>query len=403
MHCSHDSDRVLRFVSLSSGRIGVADLRRRAIVAPWFGHHLRGGGVSVHGQHHHRMGGTMGRSRRVFAMTLPVALTLAWAGVAQAHHTTVVGPGDSIQAAVDAAAPGERIVVFGTHAENVAIVKDALTLRGVGAVVVPPTTPAAHACFDPTQVGEAAHGICVSGEVDPATGEVSRYVRDVTVTGFTVRGFTGSGLFAIGARDTTFAGNIADDNVEAGIQASATTGTRLLFNRASGTDRAAFFVFRSPAVRLIGNVAEDSRFGFQISDANGRILANSVRENCVGVFLDATADAFRIAANRIQHNTRACPATEDSPAVSGAGIALFGASGNTLVGNLITDNRPAGETVASGGVVVSAGFDGTPPSDNVVMGNTILANDPDIAWDETGTGNVFRRNRCATSTPPSLC
>jgi hypothetical protein len=130
-------------------------------------------------------------------------------------------------------------------------------------------------------------------------------------------------LFAIGARDTTFAGNVADDNAEAGIQASATTRTRLLFNRASGTDRAAFFVFRSPALRLVGN--------------------------------------------------------------------------------LITGNRPTGETVADGGVVVSTGFDGPPPSDNVVRGNTILANDPDIAWDETGTGNVFRRNRCETSTPPNLC
>jgi len=345
----------------------------------------------------------MDLSRRRFLVTLvAVALTLAWASAAQAGRTTVVGPGESIQAAVDAAAAGDTIRVFGTHAENVAIVKDGLALRGAGAVIVPPATPAEHACFDPTQEGEAVHGICVSGDVDPATGEVSRSVSGVTVTGFTVRGFTGSGLFAIGARDTTFAGNVADDNLEAGIHASATTRTRLLFNRASGTDRAAFFVFRSPALRLIGNVAEGSRFGFQISDADGRILANSVRDNCVGVFLDTTA-AFHIAANRIQRNTRACPAAEASPPVSGAGIVLFGASGNTLVGNLITGNRPTGETVASGGVVVSTAFDGTPPSDNVVTGNTVLANDPDIAWDETGTGNVFRRNRCETSTPPSLC
>ena len=242
----------------------------------------------------------------------------------------------------------------------------------------------------------------MSGDVDPATGEVSRSVRDVTLTGFTIRGFTGSGLFAIGASDTTFAGNVADGNAEAGIQASATTRTRLLFNRASGTDRAAFFLFRSPALRLVGNVAEDSRFGFQISDADGRMLANSVHDNCVGVFLDATA-VFHVAANRIQRNTMACPAAEGSPPVSGAGIVLFGASGNTFVGNLITGNRPTGETVANGGVVVSTGFEGPPPSDNVVRGNTILANDPDIAWDETGTGNVFRRNRCETSTPPNLC
>lgn len=145
--------------------------------------------------------------------------------------------------------------MFGRHRENVAIVKNGLTLRGVGAVIVPPVTPAAHACFDPTQEGEAVHGICVSGDVDLDTGEVFRYVEDVTVRGFTVRDFTGSGINLTAARDATITGNVAVHNVESGMAASAAPGTRMLLKRASGTDRAAFVVFRSPAVSLIGNVA----------------------------------------------------------------------------------------------------------------------------------------------------
>ena len=353
----------------------------------------------------------MARSRTYLVSTLAATiLGFAWAGAAEAqvHGDTVVGPGDSIQAAIDGAASGDTIVVFGRHRENVAIVKDGLTLRGVGAVILPPITPAAHACFDPTQEGEAVHGICVSGDVDVDTGEVSRYVKDVTVSGFTIRNFTGSGINLTAARDATIAGNVTVHNFESGIAASAAPGTRMLFNRASGTDRAAFFVFRSPAVSLIGNVAEDSRFGIQIGDTlHGRLVANSVHDNCVGVLVVADepgpAGEFRIAGNRIKTNTRACPANEDSPAVSGAGVVMFGAAGNTIVHNLISGNVPAGESLVSAGVAVIAGPDGTPPIHNVVKRNAIFGNYPDIFWDRTGTANVFRPNRCRSSTPPSLC
>jgi hypothetical protein len=107
-------------------------------------------------------------------------------------------------------------------------------------------------------------------------------------------------------------------------------------------------------------------------------------------------------ANRIRRNTRACAADDDFPALSGAGVALVGATGNTITANLITGNVPAGDTVLRGGVVVIASPAGTPPTDNLVKGNTILRNDPDIFWDEAGT-NVFQGNRCRTGIPPGLC
>ena len=152
-------------------------------------------------------------------------------------------------------------------------------------------------------------------------------------------------------------------------------------------------------------MAQDSRFGILVNDAqHGRIVANSVHGNCLGVLVaaaPATAGGFQIAANRIRRNTRACPANADFPAVSGAGVALFGATGNRIVGNLITGNFPTGETLASGGVAVIEGA--TPPTGNVVQGNRILRNRPDLFWDQTGAGNIFRNNLCQTSAPPSLC
>lgn len=324
------------------------------------------------------------RSPRSLVVSLAALMLtlLVWAGGAQAHRAVVVGPGDSIQAAVDAADPGDTILVLGTHRENVAVQTDRLTLLGVGAVILPPAVPAVHACFDPTEVDEAVHGICVLGDVDFHTGEISRYVENVTVTGFSVRGFTGSGLLAAAASGTTFEGNVVSNNGDAGITALQSTGTRVLSNQASG-----------------------SRFGiFVFAALGGEIVGNSVHDNCVGVFAFVDAAEFRISANGIHHNTRLCPpAIDEWPVLSGVGVLLVGARSNTISANVIVGNVPAGDTAFSGGVVVASVPDAPSPTDNVVKHNIILRNDPDIFWDETGTGNAFVDNLCRTSSPPGLC
>ena len=45
---------------------------------------------------------------------------------------SVVGPGESIQKAVNAADPGDTIVVRGVHREDVIITKNGIKLRGEG-------------------------------------------------------------------------------------------------------------------------------------------------------------------------------------------------------------------------------------------------------------------------------
>ena len=115
------------------------------------------------------------------------------------------------------------------------------------------------------------------------------------------------------------------------------------------------------------------------------------------------AGFFRLNSNEIRDNTKACPATEEAPALSGVGLALLAATNNAVNGNLIAGNVPSGDTVASGGVVVASGFGGTPPRDNKVRGNRILGNNPDISWDQTGSGNTFQGNNCSASDPAGLC
>ena len=75
------------------------------------------------------------------ALTLLVASGVALAtaiGSAQAANK-VVGPGESIQKAVNAAHPGDTIVVRGIHREDVVIRKNGIKLRGDDAVIEAPT------------------------------------------------------------------------------------------------------------------------------------------------------------------------------------------------------------------------------------------------------------------------
>jgi hypothetical protein len=81
----------------------------------------------------------------------------------------------------------------------------------------------------------------------------------------------------------------------------------------------------------------------------------------------------------------------------------LGARDVEVHGNQILDNVPSDPQAFSGGVLAVRGIEGTPPTDNTVIGNTILGNESDIFWDETGSGNRFEPNNCETSVPEGFC
>ena len=67
-----------------------------------------------------------------------VALAVTKIGSAGAQ-SSVVGPGESIQKAINAAHPGDTIMVRGVHREDVIIRKNGIKLRGDDAVIEAPT------------------------------------------------------------------------------------------------------------------------------------------------------------------------------------------------------------------------------------------------------------------------
>jgi hypothetical protein len=338
------------------------------------------------------------------ACLLAVFLVMLVVSVASAKPKgNIVHPGESIQAAVDAAEPGDTIVVQkGIYNETVVIDKDGISLRGGKAVLEPPSEPTEGPC-------EGA-GLCVLGDVDFQTGEVSEYVEDVSISGFTVRDFSVYGIVGIGARDARFVKNRSFDNGEYGITSFFSTGTKVISNVTSGAEDAAIYVGDSPHANtwIANNDTYDSASGILVRNAlHGHIIANKAHNNCIGIIFIADAPGpageFEVDGNRVQHNNRACPVTAETPRLSGVGIGLLGARSVKIRGNLVLKNVPSGPPALSGGVVLVRGIEGTAPKNNSVVGNVILRNHPDIFWDRSGSGNRFVGNLCNTSVPTRLC
>jgi nitrous oxidase accessory protein NosD len=319
-------------------------------------------------------------------------------------ESLIVRPDESIQEAVDTADPGDTIVVLGgVHRETVVIEKDGIALRGVDTSLRPPAEPAEGPC-------EGA-GFCVLGDVDFDTSVVSRYVEDVSISGFRVRGFEFTGIVGFGTRDAKFVKNRTFNNGEYGITAFFSTGTQVISNVTSGSEDAGIYIgdSRRANATVAGNDTHDNALGVLVRNARrGQIVGNEAHDNCVGILFVAGAPGpagrFDVSTNTVRENTRSCPETDEAPAFSGVGIGLLGATGVEISGNHILGNVASGPTEFEGGVVVvSSPIDETPPTDNSVFGNVILNNEPDIFWDETGSGNTFVGNDCETSDPEGLC
>src|SRR5215211_1351732 len=203
------------------------------------------------------------------ALTLLVASGVALAaGVGSATaESSVVGPGESIQKAINRADPGDTIVVRGVHREDVFIGKNGIKLRGIaGAVIEAPTRAKADSpCL----------AICVVGDVNFETGELTGpRVRDVSVSGFTFRGFKhkeAGVIDALGARNTTVVGNRIKGNVAIGIVFGRSVNTTIANNHLIGSPEPAehgILVSFSSGTKIVNNVVRSYVFGINVEEGN---------------------------------------------------------------------------------------------------------------------------------------
>lgn len=353
--------------------------------------------------------------KRHFKTLVPVVVVSA-AGLgaavpsAPAAGPHVVRPGQSIQKAVDAARPGDTVVVQpGTYRETVLIDKAGLTLRGYGERTV--IRPAAGKTRATDACAKAGSGICV-------LGRSGRTVDGVTLDSLTVSGFPKNGVWASWTDRLSVRRVTAERNGVWGIAQERSTRGSFMGNTARANGDAGIFVANTVSeeggatdtrgTELQGNTLRDNRIGFTARRVrNLSVHDNTFTANCSGVFVvgdegKPQAGAMTIHSNRITANNKYCAKTERLPAIQGSGIVLTGAADTRVRSNTISDNT--GATPMSGGVVLFKSFVGTKNNDNTVSGNVALGNKPaDLANGDTGKGNTFVSNVCTKSTPAGMC
>jgi hypothetical protein len=376
----------------------------------------KGRGRSLHQAANQPHLGTVVRMRRstktVIVMLLSLLFCLpATAGWAGDSKVRVVRPGETIQAAIDAARPGDTILVTpGEYAEALVVQTDDLTLKALPGTVLTMPASSDNIC---TQLSEGlVIGICVLGEVDFETFQVIEPVENPHISGFTIRGFTDSGIIALGTEDLRATRNRAEDNDGYGIFAILSTRPVLAYNKTTGNGDAGLYVGGNQEVdaTVVGNTSWDNAMGIFLRDvSHGSATGNNLFGNCTGILMLANAPGpvtnWKIRHNLVRRNNKTdC----GEGATSGTGILLWGASDNEVSRNLVVGNR--GEEPSGGGIVLvtapseEPGGEAIAPSGNVIRRNVALRNRPfDISWDGTGGGNRFVDNLCRTSRPEGLC
>ncbi|KPC81081.1 MULTISPECIES: right-handed parallel beta-helix repeat-containing protein [Streptomyces] len=348
-------------------------------------------------------------------ITLATATTLGLAAVpsaASGHRDLVVHPGESIQRAVDAARPGDTVVVLpGTYRESVLITKPGLTLRGTGerTVITPAAAKGARAA---NACATGGNGLCV-------IGTKGRTVDDVRVRSLTVSGFDKSGIWASWTDGLSVRGVSALKNGTWGIAQERSTRGDFRHNTATGNGDAGIFVANSVSEEggatdtggtlVVDNSVRGNRIGVTARRVRNLVIdGNTLTGNCSGVFVvgdesKPAAGAMTISGNRIVRNNKFCPATPRLSAIQGSGIVLTGSEATNVHSNIIRGN--VGSTPLSGGILLFKSFVGALNTDNTISDNLVRGNKPaDLAnRDTSGTGNTFVSNTCGTSVPAGMC
>lgn len=382
--------------------------------------------------------------RRLFRWTICGVMPCLFVVLEVAARTITVAPGGSIRAALEQAAPGDRVQVLpGVYREGSSDDLNALTIGKSGIELIGMSTPRQPVVLE--NAGAQSFGIWVSppdssgpgAQSDrerPPCGLTGTTVRRFTLAGFTVRGFGLDGVHLACVDGFSLTRNVADGNGEYGLFPVVSSDGSISQNEVMNTQTdAGIYVGQSENVAIKDNHVHHNLLGIEVENSvSCSVVANRVHDNTFGIFVDLLPflernrqEGTSIEGNQVYDNNRPNTAEPDELLgllPPGIGVLLTGADKTTVSGNAITGNQFAGIGVTSVCLgfalqgLACVGLDIEPnPDANRITGNLVLGNGTmpvgnplldalraDLVWDGTGSGNCWQGNAYATALPPTL-
>ena len=365
-----------------------------------------------------------------------------------------VSPGQSIQAAIDAAREGGWVFVRpGIYRETADSTNGLNITKGIklvglstaksrvilenagdqhnGIVVVPPDRTACLSCHS-----SLAPPFPILPGIEPGLKMREPMIRDFSIRGFTIRGFANNGLFTENVDGFSIDDVESIDNANYGIFPTLSKNGVIRRSRATGSGDSGIWVETSQNVLVTNSLVEGNLLGLEVSNSDDIVLAdNESRANSVGLgifvlpgLFDDRPGAKRITvrSNYLHHNNRENTAPPDSlPGAlpAGTGILLMGADDSIFAHNRIENNSLVGVAVVDV-CVAWAGTDRdcavnprvTPEfladqeaTNNRIVQNTLIHNGvnpppspfafvaSDLALLSFGAGNCYAKNTFATA------
>jgi hypothetical protein len=294
----------------------------------------------------------------------------------------------TIQSAVDAAGPGDLVLVeSGIYREKVSVKTPGLVLRGTD-----------------------RNGVIIDGEFQRENA-IEVYADGVAVENLTVRNAILNGVYWYGVRGYRASYVTAIDNGDYGIYAFDSSDGTFEHSYASGSPDSGFYIGQCDPCQAVINdvIAEWNGLGYSGTNASGDLyIVNSVwRHNAAGV-VPNTLDSellppfhdVTIAGNLVHDNdNQEAPANDAQWSALGNGIILAG--GNH---SLVEKNRVFNHAVS--GIAVTPNLDRNfwMSAGNVIRANVVEASGrADLALaGPAGTGNCFEGNTFTSSLPVGL-